>query len=104
MYQTIQPINKNKVNNIFYYGITLDPGRYDPKYNLIFKRMPDVCFEKIKNNNPNENEISSTNINNEQSLKDNGTNKENINKEKNKAEINPKNKFRKLNAKGRNRD
>ena len=34
--------NKIKVNDNFYYEITLDPGRYDPKYNLIFKKTPNV--------------------------------------------------------------
>ena len=99
--------NKNKENDNFYYGITLDPGRYDPKYNLIFKRIPDVYFEKNKYNIPNVNEMSNTNIKNEQNFKENEINKENkdnINQEKNKVEINFKNKFRKINARGRNRE
>ena len=102
--------NKSKVNDNFYYGITLDPGRYDPKYNLIFKRIPDVYFDKNKYNILKEDELSTTNINNDQSLKENEikkeneTNKENINKEKNNVEDNFKNKFRKINAKGRNKE
>ena len=40
--------NKIKVNDNFYYEITLDPGRYDPKYNLIFKKIPDIYIEKEK--------------------------------------------------------
>ena len=44
--------NKIKINDNFYYEITLDPGRYDPKYNLIFKKTPNVYFvkEKLKRN------------------------------------------------------
>ena len=34
--------NKIKINDNFYYEITLDPGRYDPKYNLIFKKTPKI--------------------------------------------------------------
>ena len=40
--------NKIKINDNFYYEITLDPGRYDPKYNLIFKKTPNVYFKKEK--------------------------------------------------------
>ena len=40
--------NKIKVNDNFYYEITLDPGRYDPKYSLIFKKIPDIYIEKEK--------------------------------------------------------
>ena len=32
----------------YYNGITLDPGRYDPKYNLIFRRTKDIYIGRPK--------------------------------------------------------
>ena len=36
----------SKLDDKFYYDITLDPGRYDPKYNLVYKRIKDVYFDR----------------------------------------------------------
>ena len=50
--------NKNikiKSSDNFYDEITLDPGRYDPKYNLIFKKIPNVFFKKYSHSNKNNN-------------------------------------------------
>ena len=40
--------NKIKISDDFLNEITLAPGRYDPKYNLIYKKTPDIYFEKNK--------------------------------------------------------
>ena len=87
--------NKIKVNDNFYYEITLDPGRYDPKYNLIFKKTPNVYIEKEKKK-------KNTKINNDIDI--------DMNREKEKEEKDIKyidnafNKYKKLIIKSRNKD
>ena len=61
--------NIAKLDEKFYNGITLDPGRYDPKYNLIYQRTKDVYIarpkttsKKIFFKNNSENLISNLNI------------------------------------------
>ena len=51
----------------YYNGITLDPGRYDPKYNLIFRRTKDIYIGRPKTtykiyNFENENNLERINI------------------------------------------
>ena len=41
--------NKIKIADDFLNEITLAPGRYNPKYNLIYKKTPDIYFQKNKN-------------------------------------------------------
>ena len=41
----------SKLDEKYYKGITLDPGRYDPKYNLIYRRMKDVFIGRPKTSN-----------------------------------------------------
>ena len=73
-----------KLDDKYYNGITLDPGRYDPKYNLIFKRTKDIFIGTAKkyyiNNNIEKTKESSNN-------KKNITNISNIKSLKNKANI-----------------
>jgi hypothetical protein len=50
----------SKLDEKYYYDITLDPGRYDPNYNFVYKRIKNTLFDRpktcIKNNNLNKNE------------------------------------------------
>ncbi len=39
----------SKLDEKFYYDITLDPGRYNPKYDLIYKRIKDIHFDRPPN-------------------------------------------------------
>lgn len=52
----------SKLDEKYYKGITLDPGRYDPKYNLVYKRTKDVFIGRPKtsyrNNNPINNDTN----------------------------------------------
>ena len=75
--------NKIKVNDNFYYEITLDPGRYDPKYDLIFKKVPNVYIEKEK-------------IKNKTYLCNDFNMRENYNNNKHKDEFNTKNSIKKI--------
>ena len=58
----------SKLDDKYYNGITLDPGRYDPKYNLIFKRTKDIFIGTAKkyniNNNIEKTKESSNNVKN----------------------------------------
>ena len=89
--------NKIKVNDNFFNEITLDPGRYDPKYSLIFKKTPNIYFEKYKQNNS----CDIIQLKNED-VTYNEINKENdaLNKQKDKI----KEKLDKLNQKEKNID
>ena len=86
--------NKIKVNDNFYYEITLDPGRYDPKYNLIFKKTPNVYIEKEKKK---KNKI----INKDEDI---DINKEKEEKDMKNNDINGDNKYKKLFIKSRNKE
>ena len=74
-----------KLDDKYYNGITLDPGRYDPKYNLIFKRTKDIFIGTAKkyyiNNNIEKTKEASSNN------KKNITNVNNIKSLNNKANI-----------------
>ena len=75
--------NKNKEkeekhNENFFHNITLDPGRYDPKYTLIFKRMINIYFGKERKFCSKMGELNNINENN----KANKNNKDNKDKDK----------------------
>ena len=60
----------SKLDERYYNGITLDPGRYDPKYNLIYKRTKDVFIGRPKTSyiNHNNNEINYENTKEKKNL------------------------------------
>ena len=91
---------KVQIKEDFYNEITLDPGRYNPRYGLIFKKIiPNIYFQKNKFNFSNNDNIS---------IKDESTEKENneVNKvnEKVKEELEQKNVIQKLIEQSKNKE
>ena len=90
--------NKIKFNDNYIHEIYLAPGRYDPKYNLIFKKTPNIYFDKSKKQKSSEIVLSKNEDEkeNEKFKKTNPKEKNNIN-EKNFISFNRTDKFKKIN-------
>ncbi len=89
---------KNRVNSKlddkFYYDTTLDPGRYDPKYNLVYKRIKDVYFDRP---NTSTKKIYLENSNENKKIKTKNKYKKLIIKDKNNKELKENNIFNNIN-------
>ena len=90
--------NKIKFNDNYIHEIYLAPGRYDPKYNLIFKKTPNIYFDKSKKQKSSEIVLSKNEDEkeNEKFKKTNPKEKNNCN-EKNVISFNRTDKFKKIN-------
>ena len=84
----------SKLDDKFYYDITLDPGRYDPKYNLVYKRIKDVYFDRP---NTSTKKIYLENSNENKEIKTKNKYKKLIIKNKNNKELKENNIFDNIN-------